>query len=385
MREEQLTLGVSRFDLTLNLIEGPQGLTGGLEYDVALFSRETAERLVQHYVTLLGALAARAEEPLSRLALVSDDERRTLLDAWSGEEREYPSTSLPAVFAEQAVRRAETVAVVELDAQGGVRRTLSYAELDRRSNALARHLLQLGVAPDTPVGVCVERSAEMVVALLAILKAGGSYLPLDASYPPQRLELLLEDSGVGVLVVQDEPLSRLPAHAVSLLQVVRLQDEAAFTHSDAPLRLEGLGPDHLAYVTYTSGSTGVPKGVAVPQRGVLRLVKDGGFVEIADEDVFLQLAPVSFDASTLEIWGALLNGCRLVLAPAQTSDLHTLGRILREQEVSVLWLTAPLFHLMVEESGRGPAHGAPGAGRGRRAAARGACGATWTACPQTDG
>jgi aspartate racemase len=189
----------------------------------------------------------------------------------------------------------------------------------------------------------------MVVALLAILKAGGAYLPLDASYPQQRLELLLEDSGAGVVVVQDEQLARLPAYALSLVQVVRLEDETVFAHSDAPLSSEGLGPDHLAYVTYTSGSTGVPKGVAVPQRGVLRLVKDGGFVDIADEDVFLQLAPVSFDASTLEIWGALLNGGRLVLAPAQTPDLHTLGRILREQEVSVLWLTAPLFHLMVEE------------------------------------
>jgi non-ribosomal peptide synthetase component F len=117
-------------------------------------------------------------------------------------------------------------------------------------------------------------------------------------------------------------LARLPAQALDLLQVVRLEDEAAFAQGDAPLSFEGLHPDHLAYVTYTSGSTGVPKGVAVPQRGVLRLVEDGAFVEITEEDVFLQLAPVSFDDSTLEIWGALLHGAyRLVLAAAACSDL----------------------------------------------------------------
>ena len=140
---------------------------------------------------------------------MGEDERRTLLEGWSGEEREYPATSLPAAFAEQAVRRADHVAVVELDAQGGVRRTLSYAELDRRSNALARHLRQLGVAPDTPVGVCVERSAEMVVALLAIAKAAA---PTSRSTRATRRSVssFCSRTPERVLVVQDEPLARCP-------------------------------------------------------------------------------------------------------------------------------------------------------------------------------
>ena len=242
-----------------------------------------------------------------------------------------------------ALGRDERGAVVE-------RERVSFAELDRRSERLAGRLRARGVKPDVMVGVAVERSADLVVALLGIAKAGGAYVPLDPAYPQERLESMIVDSGMGVLVAHESVLGELPAYPLALLQTVVLDGSADTSPADEGSAVAcPAGPDHLAYVMYTSGSTGVPKGAAITQRAVLRLVKGRDFVEIDPADAVLQMAPVSFDASTIEIWGALLNGARLVLAPAGTPDLEALGTVLREQSISVLWLTAPLFHLMVDQ------------------------------------
>jgi amino acid adenylation domain-containing protein len=340
---------VSRFDLTLNLIESDDGLVGGLEYDEDLFDAPSIERVVAQYVRLLEQVVERAHEPLSRLELTAAAERARL-SAWSGADRAYPPVALASAFAAAVARQAESTALVELAQDGSPREALSYAELDRRANRLARHLRARGVGPEVPVGLCVERSCDLLVGMLAVVKAGGTYVPLDAAYPVARLEFMLEDSGVAVLVAHEALLGRLPAYASSLVQAVVLdaEREALAAHSPEPMACE-VPPEALAYVMYTSGSTGRPKGVAVTQRGVMRLVSDAGFAPIGSQDVVLQLAPASFDASTFEIWGALLNGARLVLAPPGVPEPEALGRVLREQGVSVLWLTAPLFHLMVEQ------------------------------------
>ncbi|MCP4654819.1 MAG: AMP-binding protein, partial [bacterium] len=254
----------------------------------------------------------------------------------------YPRHAcLHDVFAQPVARTPDAVAV---DAGG---RQLSYRELDRRADGVAEHLRSLGVAAQTLVGVSVERSPEMVVSLLGILKAGGAYVPLDPDYPRERLAFMLQDAGISVLLTEKAQVERLPDHD---LRIVHLETIRA--HSEHPIRRsrpDPLSPQSLAYVMFTSGSTGRPKGVSVTHRGVLRLVRGNDYARLTADEVFLQLAPVAFDASTLEIWGALLNGGRLVVAAAQKPSLEDLGRTLSRHRVTTLWLTAGLFHLMVDE------------------------------------
>lgn len=262
-------------------------------------------------------------------------------ESWNVRAREYPARNIAELFAIEAARRPDAVAVVFGAEQ------VSYEDLNRRANRLARHLRGLGVVSDTPVGLCLERSVEIIVALLGILKAGGAYVALDPAYRPERLALMLENADVPLLLTEQRLRDRLPNYQGTLVCLERdraqidLQSEEDFS--------SGTGLDHLAYISYTSGSTGVPKGVAIPHLGVVRLVKSGGFAEMGEDETFLQMAPVGFDASTFEIWGALLNGGRLVVMPPQTPSLEELGEALRRNSVTTLWLTAGLFHLMVDE------------------------------------
>ena len=197
------------------------------------------------------------------------------------------------------------------------------------------------------VGICLERSVEMVVGLLGILKAGGAYLPLDSEYPQERLTFMLEDTQLSVLLTQEKLVNKLPAHKADVIcldtnwNIINQQPEYNPTLS--------IKADNLAYVIYTSGSTGQPKGVNIVHRGVVRLVKQNHYVSFSEQEVFLQVAPISFDAATFEIWGSLLNGSKLVIFPAHTPSLDELARVIEQYQVSTLWLTAGLFHLMVDE------------------------------------
>jgi len=212
---------------------------------------------------------------------------------------------------------------------------------------LAHYLLELGVGPEVLVGICVERSLEMIIGLLGILKAGGAYVPLDSTYPQERLAFTLEDSSVSVLLTQKKLVEKLPPHSA---RVVCLDfDQVEISQQSEENATSEVTPDNLTYVIYTSGSTGKPKGVSIIHRGVVRLVKETNYVNLNAEEVFLQLAPISFDASTFEIWGSLLNGARLVVMPPHTPSLQELGQAIRQYHVTTLWLTAGLFHLMVDE------------------------------------
>ncbi|NEN99012.1 MAG: amino acid adenylation domain-containing protein, partial [Moorea sp. SIO3I7] len=204
----------------------------------------------------------------------------------------------------------------------------------------------MGVGPEVLVGICVERSVQMVVGLLGILKAGGAYVPLDPNYPPERLTFMVEDAKVSVLLTQTNLVAELPPSSTTV----------CLDHSDLVeglstlvLTLPRVKAENLAYVIYTSGSTGRPKGVSVTHRNVVRLVKQTNFMEFSTDDVFLQLAPISFDAATWEIWGPLLNGGKLVILPPHQPSLLELGQALQRHQITTLWLTAGLFHLMVEE------------------------------------
>ncbi len=225
--------------------------------------------------------------------------------------------------------------------------TLTYAQLDRRSTVLAHELIGLGVAPGDRVVLFLGRTLETVVAMLAVLKARAAYVPLDPAYPPQRLRFMLDDVGPRLVLTDPDSLPRLPSHGGQTLTIA--PDHGATAAGSRG----GLPPgdaDDLAYLMYTSGSTGTPKGVAIPQRGITRLVRGNHFTPLDPQTVFLQLAPISFDASTLEIWGPLLNGGTCVLYPGcGMPDLGELGRVIRGRGVTHLWLTASLFNLIIDE------------------------------------
>ncbi|MCP3962382.1 MAG: amino acid adenylation domain-containing protein [bacterium] len=342
MRFQMVHTGTSKFDLTLSVTDD-EPLNGGVEYNTDLFDASTIDRLIGHYRTLLEGAVADPERPIDELPLLTAVEIERFA-TWNQTRTDYPRSSIQELFAEQAARTPDAIAASCGDRQ------LTYAQLGQRAGRLARRLRSLGIGPEMLVGLCVERSLEMVVATLAILEAGGAYVPLDPDFPEDRLRFMLADAAAPVVITHGALRSRLPiGDSPDEPRVIDL-DSALEGSSDAgpEALLPRSHPDQLAYVMYTSGSTGRPKGVAVPHRGVVRLVRDTGYAHFGSGEVFPQFAPASFDAATFEIWGPLLNGGRLeVFAPGRTS-LQALGRALTERRVSIMFITTALFHQMVE-------------------------------------
>ncbi|MDB4948388.1 MAG: lgrB [Gemmatimonadetes bacterium] len=333
--------GVSKFDLMMCTVELDGALDTLVEYSTDLFDAATIRRFGRHLVALLEQAVASPDAPVSTLSLLTAEERETVLGAWSGQASELPrDASIPALFTEHAAATPDAPAVVF----AGER--LSYAELDARANRIARRLHTLGVGPGDRVGVAMERSADLIVALLAALKAGASYLPLDPSYPAPRLAFLLADARAAALVVADAVPDALADFAGPVLSLAR--DSESIAGEDASPIDATVGADAEAYVVYTSGSTGTPKGVAVPHRAVVRLVRGADFARFAADEVFMQLAPVAFDASTFEIWGALLNGASLAVHPPHLPAPAELGEFIRANGVTTAWLTAGLFNQVVD-------------------------------------
>ena len=328
--DQPLTAFVT-FDPALNLT---------LMYDTERFERPAMERMLGHVHTVLMAMAARPQALLGEIGMLSTAERQRVLVDWNRTTTAYPrERGIGELFAAQA---AATPTAVALELQG---RTMDYAELDARSTRLAAHLQALGVGHETPVALMVERSFEMVVGLLGILKAGGAYLPLDPANAPVRLEFMLADAAAPVLLTQAALRQRLPPYTGRVLALDSDWPEVEATTASAQTLAAG---SSLAYLMYTSGSTGRPKGTRIEHRSVVRLVKDTRFMELGPALVFLQYAPISFDASTLELWGPLLNGGRLVIAPPGLQSLADLGGVIRSSGVNALWLTSALFNQMVD-------------------------------------
>jgi aspartate racemase len=249
-----------------------------------------------------------------------------------------PDSLIHRRFEAQARLRPGAIAV-ETD-----RECLTYAGLDARADRLAGALVAAGVKPETPVGIFAERGIETVVGLLGILKAGGAYFPLDPGYPSNRLAMMLEDVRPPVILAKGSLIGRLPETAANVLKL-----EGEFAGQPVGCPSTCVTGDSLAYLPFTSGSTGRPKGVEIVHHSVVRLVCGNDYADFGPDQTFLHLAPLAFDASTFEIWGALLNGGRLVIAPPGTLSLTELGDVLRRHRVTTLWLTAGLFHLMVDE------------------------------------
>jgi amino acid adenylation domain-containing protein len=339
LRAEQVPAGwsVAKFDLSLALVpRGDGSLAGELEYATALFDRATVERMAGHYLRLLTSIAARPDLPARRLELLTVAERERLLVDWSGSGEVYPTgPSLPAVFQAQVVRTPDAVAV----SHDGT--TLTYAGLNARANRLAHHLRSIGVGPETLVGVCLDRGIDVVVALLGVLKAGAGYLPLDPGQPVERLAYIVEDSGVGVVVCQDE---RFAGGAVTT--VAPNQENTGPDTDPGALSTE----DNVAYVIYTSGSTGRPNGVPVTHANVVRLLRsceaDFGF---GPTDVWTLFHSYAFDFSVWELWGPLLYGGRVVVVPftVSRSPREFLDLLIAER-VTVLNQTPSAFRGLVE-------------------------------------
>jgi amino acid adenylation domain-containing protein len=331
----------AKFELTLAVSETAAGLHASWEYSSELFDASTVERMAGHYERLLEGIVADAEQRIGQLPLLTAAERHRLLVEWNDTAVDYPQERcIHQLFEAQVVRTPEAVAVVFEDKE------LTYAELNARANQLARHLVALGVGPEVLVGICMERSLELIVGLLGILKAGGTYVPLDPGYPQTRLAFMLKDTAAPVLLTQEALLAQLSHYEGRTLCLDRDWPNIA-THSEANL-LSATTAESLAYVIYTSGSTGRPKGTCIEHRSVVRLVRNTNYIALGPEEVFLQFAPISFDASTFELWGSLLNGAMLVVCPAGQLSLQELGREIQENGVTTLWLTAALFHHMVD-------------------------------------
>src|SRR5581483_9677555 len=341
-RPVEMPSKTTRFDLEVHAAEVADGLEVCFQYSTDLWEAGTIERLAAQYVRLLEAAVANPEARICELPLLSAAERKQVLVEWNRTATAYPQRSLQELFEEQVQARPDAVAVVF---QG---RSLTYAQLNARANQVAHYLRGQGVGPESLVGLCVERSLEMVVGIVGIIKAGGAYVPLDPGYPAERLAFMLADTEAPVLLSEERFAERLGGRAVCLDRDWEEIGRYAESNPEAVA-----GPENLAYLIYTSGSTGQPKAALVPQRGVIRLVKGAEYAQFGPEEVFLQMAPISFDAATFELWGALLNGGRLVVYPAEAPTLEEMGRVVAAEGVTTLWLTAGLFHLAMEQGVEG--------------------------------
>lgn len=334
---------IVRFDLEVHLWEKPQGLAADFIYNADLFDGATIERMAGHFQTLLEGIGADPDESVSRLPLLPAAERERMLVEWNSTESDYPRHEcIHRLFEAEAARAPDAVAVVFEGEQ------LTYWELNQRANQLAHRLEALGVGPEVLVAVCLERSPEMVVGLLAILKSGGAYVPLDPAYPNERLAFMLHDARAPVLLTQKNWADEPPNFSFSTdnRTVLYLDTEwDAIAQESAENPLSEVTAENLAYVMYTSGSTGQPKGICVPHRAITRLVLNPNYVALEPSDRIAQGSNCSFDAATFEIWAALLNGARLVgIAKDVALSPRDLAAQIQKQGITVLFLTTALFN-----------------------------------------
>ncbi|WP_293066656.1 MULTISPECIES: non-ribosomal peptide synthetase [unclassified Moorena] len=302
----------SQYDLFLEMLEYDSSLVGFLKYNADLFDEQTIARMAGHFQNLLEGIVNGPQQSVTALPLMTEVEREQILVEWNNRKTDYPNDKcIHQLFEEQVEKTPDAIAVVF------EQQKLTYSQLNSKANQLAHYLQKLGVVPETLVGICVERSVEMVVGLLAILKAGGAYVPLDPAYPQERLEYMFADSQVSVLLTQEPILAQPPQHQA---QVVFLDKDWEKIATETPEKVESeVSPQNLAYVIYTSGSTGKPKGVLVEHKGLCNLatVQIQAF-QVNSNSRVLQFASLSFDASISEIVMALGSGASLYLGSRNT-------------------------------------------------------------------
>lgn len=335
----------AQFDLTLFAELTSDGVRCCSVFRTDLFEAADIERLSRTYAHYLDALTAQPDAPFGTLAR-GDMHTLDAMRGWQSRPLEQPlPDSIGAVIDALARLHPGRTAIRHDDA------TLDYHALNTRANRLADHLRDLGVSPGSTVGLCLEPSAELIVAMLAVLNAGCAYVPLDSRYPADRLRLLIDDSQSSVIITREDMVARVDALRDGYLNLIVLEDhEDEIAARDGGFVPGGLPAQMPAYLMYTSGTTDRPKGVIVPQQAILRLAYRPAYLDVTPDDVFLQFAPTAFDASTFEIWTALLNGASLVVPAGRDASLDQLGPLLVDKRVTILWLTSGLFTAMVDHA-----------------------------------
>jgi amino acid adenylation domain-containing protein/FkbH-like protein/non-ribosomal peptide synthase protein (TIGR01720 family)/FkbM family methyltransferase len=338
----------AKFDLTLQMWETntDQGnsLQGFWQYNTDLFDEDRIARMTGHFQELLAGIVANPQASVATLPLLTERERHQLLVEWNDTCTAYPDNkSIHQVFEEQVEQNSNAIAVVYEN------ESLTYRELNDRANQLAHYLQSLGVKEEVLVGICIERSPQMIIGILAILKAGGAYVPLDSSYPQERLAYMLNDSQVSILLTQAQLAVLIPETQAKVVFLDTCWEKVISKYSQKNPASEA-SSHNLAYVIYTSGSTGKPKGITVTHQAVNRLVCNTNYVKLTANHRVAQASNAAFDAATFEIWGALLNGARLVginkevlLSPPQ------LATELQDQQIDFLFVTTALFNQLVSQ------------------------------------
>ncbi len=356
LKVEPVPLGneTAKFDLTLTVSETPDEFLLDIEYDTDLFDADTIDRMLAHYDILLRAMVNRPEQPVTLLNMLTDEEKRLLLDEWVPKGVHFPPEKcVHQIFEEQAEKFARRTALT-FDGQN-----LTYRELNRRANQLAHHLLDQGVQPDDLVAIYSERAPHLLIAILGVLKAGAAYLPIDPVYPPERVQFMLNDAEAKIILTQRDLVENLQLNG---RQTVLLDDDwplieqEADTNPHTPVK-----PENLIYVIYTSGSTGKPKGTLITHYNVVRLFQaTDPWYRFNENDVWTLFHSYAFDFSVWEIWGALLYGGRLVIVPQMVARTpQDFYRLLIDEHVTVLNQTPSAFRQLIqaeEQVGEAPYH-----------------------------
>lgn len=338
----KLRLSTSKFDLFLSAREVPEGLAITVEYNTDLFDRETIARFISHYRNLLEGATNDPLLPLSALPLMDREEYEQVVFDWNDTTTEFPRETVHKLFATQCSAVPGSVALTSADD------AWTYAELDAWSNQVAHYLRGLGLTAGENVGISMDRSPEMIAAILAILKSGACYVPMDPANPASRLEQMITDSDMRVLIGGREQSASLSHIDLTLVDLSSERDAIEACSKDA-ISVERDTED-AACVLYTSGSTGLPKGVVIPHRAISRLVKNTNYVDLGPEDRVAHASNVAFDAALFDVWGGLLNGGRLVILSKDTVlSPDTLSATLKSTGVTTLFLTTSLFHLLARE------------------------------------
>ncbi|TGO02729.1 hypothetical protein PN36_20090 [Candidatus Thiomargarita nelsonii] len=329
---------IAKFDLTLTLEETANRLKGTLEYNTDLFEKATIKRMIGHYQTLLESILKKPQQSIDKLPILTAAEYQQI-KTWNKKTADYPvDLCIHQLFEAQVARTPQAIALVFEDQQ------LSYQTLNRKANQLAHYLQTLGIKPDRLVGLCIERSLEMVIGILGILKAGGAYLPLDPNYPTARLAFMLQDAKVEILLTQS---------SIQLPSAQRIDlDTEQFTEWNSENPISGVKPNNLAYLIYTSGSTGKPKGVLVQHNNVARLfTATQAWFHFNKKDVWTLFHSYAFDFSVWELWGALLHGGRLIIVPYWISrSPEAFYELLQQQGVTILNQTPSAFRQLIHKN-----------------------------------
>ncbi|QRG69741.1 non-ribosomal peptide synthetase [Brevibacillus choshinensis] len=328
-------------ELVIKATESEEGMKFLFTYATNKFSEDSIIRMGGHFTTLLSEALAHPDVRVTELPMLTSAESQQLLVEWNLERATYPrDLSIPEVFEQQVKEQPDEVALLFEDS------VLSYRQLNDRANEIASRLRALQITPDQLVAVCLDRSFDMIASYLGVLKAGGAYVPIDLTYPKERIAYMLEDAAVPFVITTERIAKDLPAITANWLYLDKDAQEPS-SEGHEPCRVSTA--DSLAYVMYTSGSTGKPKGVMVDHRGIVRLVKDIDYASVGPDEVYMNLGAVAFDVSAFEIYGALLNGGKLVILPTNKPSFEEIARTIERYKVTSLNITPDRLNVLLED------------------------------------